>query len=121
MELFKKNEKPYQVMHYEGIADIGANVPCTFLIKDEILNINFNSDLNITLPLNRIIKFEAMNENDFMMKYKNTSSMPNKNITYLVITYKTKEDVEKRIVLWAANYREIKYFIDLHYKFYIGE
>ena len=57
-----------------------------------------------------------------MMKYKNTHSDSNhtKNgipISYLVITYKSKENEDKRIVLWAANYREIMYFTDLHYKY----
>ena len=123
MGLFgKKEEKPYRVMHYEGIDSVGVNIPCTFLIKDNVLNIDFNSGLNITLPMERVIKFEAMGENDYMMKYKNTSSNSNhtKNnipISYLVITYKSKEDEEKRIVLWAANYREIMYFTNLHYKY----
>ena len=72
--------------------------------------------------MERVIRFEAMGENDFMMKYKNTHSDSNhtKNnipISYLIITYKSKENEDKRIVLWAANYREITYFTDLHYKY----
>lgn len=123
MGLFgKKEDKPYRVMHYEGIDNVGINIPCTLLIKDNILNINFNSEMNVTLPTERIIRFEAMGENDFMMKYKNASSNSNntKNnvpISYLVITYTSKENEEKRIVLWAANFREIMYFTDLHYKY----
>ena len=123
MGLFgKKGEKPYRVIHYEGIDSVGVNIPCTFLIKDNVLNINFNSGLNITLPMERVIKFEAMGENDFMMKYKSTHSDSNhtKNnipISYLIITYKSKENEDKRIVLWTANYREIMYFTDLHYKY----
>lgn len=116
----KKNEKPYRVMHYEGIDTVGLNMPCTFFIKKNVLNISFNSGMNVTLPMERVIKFESMSENDFMMKYKNTNSLENKNsisVSYLVITYKSKENEEKRIVLWSANHREKMYFIDLHYKY----
>lgn len=116
----KKEEKPYRVVHYEGIDSVGVNIPCTLLIKDGVLNINFISDLNVTLPMSRVIKFEAMGKNEFMMKYKNTTATNNKNsirVSYLVITYTSKNDEEKRIVLWAANHREIMYFTDLHYKY----
>ncbi len=122
MGLFKiKEEQPYRVMHYEGIDNVGVNIPCTLLIKDNILNINFNFGMNVTLPMERVIKFEAMNKNEFMMKYKNTNNYDSKkdNITvsYLVITYTSKENKEKRITLWAANFREITYFTRLHYEY----
>lgn len=116
----KKKVKPYRVVHYEGIDNVGVNTPCTFLIKDNIININFKSGLDVTLPMERVIKFEAMGMNDFMMKYKNTCNPHNKNFiptSYLVITYTSKDGCEKRIVFWAANHREIMYFTDLHYKF----
>ena len=97
---------------------MGVDIPCTLLIKNNILNIKFNSDMNITLPMERVIKFEAMSENEFMMKYKNTNGNTKKlPVSYLVITYTSKENEEKRIVLWAANYREMKYFTDLNYKY----
>jgi len=114
----KKEEKPYRVMHYEGIDNVSADMPCTFLIKDDVLNINFTSGLNVTLPMTRVVKFEAMYMNDFMMKYKNTDAPKQKNgvtVKYLVITYTSKENTEKRIVLWAANLREMNYFTDLQY------
>ncbi len=121
MNLFKKKEeKPYRVIHYEGINDVGVDIPCTLLIKDNILNINFNSGMSVTLPMERVIKFEAMGKNEFMMKYKNTncdSKKDNISVSYLVITYTSKEKEEKRIVLWAANFREITYFTKLHYEY----
>ena len=121
MGLFgKKEEKPYRVMHYEGIDNVGVDFPCTFLIKDNVLNINFKSGLNVTLPMERVIKFETMGKNEFMMKYKQTNYNDKNDkipVSYLVITYISKENEEKRIVLWAANYREQKYFTDLHYKY----
>ena len=116
----KKDDKPFRVMHYEGIDSIGTDIPCTFLIKDDIMNINFNSGMNVTLPMERVIRFEAMGINDFMMKYKGTNAPNKKNgiaVSYLVITYTAKDNTEKRIVLWAANHREIMYFTDLHYKY----
>lgn len=116
----KKKDKPYRVVHYEGIESVAVNIPCAFLIKDEVLNINFKSGLNVTLPMQRVVKFEAMGENDFMMKYKATNTISEKNmipVSYLVITYTDKSSDEKRIVLWAANLREIMYFTDLHYKY----
>ena len=115
----KKEDKPYRVVHYEGIDSIGTDIPCTFLIKDDVIKISFTSGLDISLPMQRVIKFEAMKMNDFMMKYKNTNAPNTKNgvnVSYLIITYTSKENEEKRIVLWAANAREIMYFTDLQYK-----
>lgn len=122
MGLFGKGkDKPYRVVHYEGINEVGLNIPCNLLIKDNVLSISFNSGMNVTLPTDRIIKYEAMGENDFMKKYKNTNSgFENKKnnipVSYLVITYTSKENEEKRIVLCAVNLREIMFFTDLHYK-----
>lgn len=116
----KKQEKPYRVVHYEGIDNVAMNIPCTLKIENDVLCLHFNSDLNVTLPLNRVIRFEAMGENDFLKKYKNTNAGDKKSavpVSYLVITYTSKDNQEKRIVVWAANHREIMYFTDLHYKF----
>ena len=121
MGLFsKKEDKPYRVMHYEGIDSVGVNIPCNLLIKDNVLNISFKSGVNVTLPMERVIKFEAMCENDFMMKYKQTNCNDKNDkilVSYLVITYTSKENEEKRVVLWAANFREVKFFNELHYKY----
>ena len=33
----KKADKPYRVMHYEGIDSVASNMPCTFLIKNDVI------------------------------------------------------------------------------------
>ena len=118
----KKDDKPYRVMHYEGIDTVASNMPCTFLIKDNIININFNSGINVTLSTDRVIRFEAMKENEYLTKYKGTNASEsnfknNTAVSFLVITYTSKTNEEKRIVLCAANLRECLYFTDLQYKF----
>lgn len=118
----KKDDRPYRVMHYEGIDTVASDMPCTFLIKDDIVNIDFKSGLKVTLPTERIVRFEAMKENEYKTKYKGTDASEsdfknNANVSFLVITYISKANEEKRIVLWAANIREVMYFTDLHYKF----
>ena len=118
----KKADKPYRVMHYEGIDSVAYNMPCTFLIKDDVININFTSGMNVTLPIDRVVRFEAMGENAFLTKYKGANAPEshlknNTGVSYLVVTYTTKDNQEKRIVLWAANIREVMYFTDLQYKY----
>lgn len=115
---FRKN-KPYRVMHYEGIPGIANDIPCTIEIKNDIFTIHLSQDSNVQLPMNRIIKFEAMSEDDFMMKYKGTNSLTQYSVPklYLVISYYSKESEEKTIVLWAANFREINFFRDLQYNY----
>ena len=118
----KKDDKPYRVMHYEGIDTVASNMPCTFLIKDNIININFTSGMSVTLPTDRVIRFESMKENEYLTKYKGTNASEsnfknNTAVSFLVITYTSKTNEEKRIVLWAANLRECLYFTDLQYKF----
>ena len=116
----KNSDKPYRVMHYEGIDGVGINIPCSFIIKDDVMNIKFKSGANVTLPMRRVVKFEAMGFGDFMMKYKSNSGKSVKNevtSSYLVITYLSKDNEEKLLVLWAANAREIMYFTKLHYEY----
>ena len=118
----KKADKPYRVMHYEGIDSVASNMPCTFMIKDDVINIDFTSGMNVTLPTNRVIRFEAMKENEFLTKYKGTNASEsnfknNTGVSFLVVTYTAKDNQEKRIVLWAANIREVMYFTDLQYKY----
>lgn len=56
----KNKNKSYSVMHYEGIPGIATNMPCSFEIINDILTIHLNKDSDVTLPLDRVIKFESM-------------------------------------------------------------
>lgn len=117
--MFGFGKKPYRAIHYEGIPGVANDIPCTIEIKNDVFTIHLSQDSNVQLPMNRIVKFEAMPENDFMMKYKGTNSLTQYSVPklYLVITYYSKESEEKTVVLWAANFREINFFRDLQYNY----
>ena len=120
MFVIKKKLKSYNVMHYEGIPGMATNMPCTFDIKDDIFTIHLTQGTDVFLPIDKIIKFESMSENSFLQKYHNSNGHNLKNtqgVAYLVITYISKENEEKIIVLWANTMKEVLFFADLQYKY----
>jgi len=118
MGLFgKKEPKPYRVIYDEGIEDIATNLPCDLLINDDIMYIDFCSGLRVTLPMQRIIKIEALNTCDFYTKYRNAGGSINAIDYFLVVTYTSKENDKKRLVLKSVTHRETMYFIELHHQY----
>lgn len=108
----KKKEEPIRAMHYEGIEAFAADYPCTLELKDEQLVITrIKPETVVTLPLNRISSFTAMEEERFMVKYhgeaKNTSKMKGVKKYYLVIQY------DKGMLAFWGTAKEWGRFIDL--------
>jgi len=94
MVMFGKKNKntPIHVMHYEGINGFPADFPCTLQIDNDILVIKrISPETTVTLPLNRITAFSAMEEENFMLKYHgqavNTSKAKGIKKYYLVVQY----------------------------------
>jgi hypothetical protein len=88
----KKKEKPLKAMHYEGIDQFASDYPCTLEIKDDVLVITrIKPETTVTLPMNRIQSFTAMEESRFMEMYhgeaKETSKAKNIKKYYLVVKY----------------------------------
>lgn len=86
----KKKNKPIRVVHYEGIEQFAADYPCTIEIKDEQLVITrIKPETTVTLPLNRISSFTAMEESRFMEKYHGEEKTTSKGTPkyYLVVQY----------------------------------
>ena len=86
----KKKEKPLKAMHYEGIEQFASDYPCTLEIKDDVLVITrIKPETTVTLPMNRIQSFTAMEEERFMLKYhgqaRSTAKTGKKY--YLVVQY----------------------------------
>ena len=111
----KKKEEPIRAMHYEGIEAFAADYPCTLELKDEQLVITrIKPETVVTLPLNRISSFTAMEEERFMVKYhgeaKNTSKMKGVKKYYLVIQY------DKGMLAFWGTAKEYGQFLDLQNK-----
>ena len=116
----KKEEKIYRVMHYEGLPNVATNMPCSFEIVENVFIIHINKDANVSLPMDRIKKFESMTEAEFLQKYHNSIGHIFKNpngVKFLVVTYISKTNEEKMVVLWANSMKECLFFTDLQYKY----
>ncbi len=108
----KKKEEPIRAMHYEGIDAFATDYPCTLELKDEQLVITrIKPETVVTLPLNRISSFSAMEEERFMVKFhgeaKNTSKMKGVKKYYLVVQY------DKGMLAFWGSAKEWGRFIDL--------
>lgn len=116
----KKKNLIIKAMHYEGLTDFIQNAPCEIEIKEgNFLIKRIKPEVIVTLPIERIKRFECLSENDFFTRYHNTSIDISKNRIqkyFLVVTYNSKEFNEKYLVFWAVPPQSMK-FIDLQYKY----
>ena len=86
----KKEESGVPVQHYEGIKEFATDYPCRIEVKGDVFEIRrLKPETTVTLPLNRIKSFSAMEEEKFMLKYhgqaNNTSKMKGVGKYYLVV------------------------------------
>lgn len=108
----RKKDEIIRAMHYEGIDSFGSDYPCTLEVKDDVLTIKrIKPETIVTLPLNRIKSFTAMEEKNFMLKYHGqaitTSKAKGINKYYLVIEY------DKGTLIFWGTAKEYGKFIEL--------
>jgi len=87
-----KKNTVIRAIHYEGINEFATDYPCTLEIKDEQFVITrIKPETVITLPLNRIKSFSAMEESRFMLQYHGNAATTSKakgiGKYYLVVQY----------------------------------
>lgn len=87
----KKKESGTPVMHYEGIEGFATDYPCRIEVKGDVFEIRrIKPETTVTLPMNRIKSFSALEEKNFMQKYHGTARTTGKsgiNKYYLVVEY----------------------------------
>ena len=115
----KKKENAIPVQHYEGLKDFTQDFPCKIEVKDSTFEIRrLKPETTVTLPLDRIKSFSAMEEENFMVKYhgEGMSTTKSKGIKkyYLVVDYTAQDGSEKMLAFWGTA-SEYKHFIDLQY------
>lgn len=96
----KKKQKPIKVQHYEGIEGFASDYPCTLELTDDTLIIKrIKPETTVTLPLNRISSFSAMEEPRFMKMYHGEAKRTDKGTKkyYLVIQYD-----KGRLAFWGT-------------------
>lgn len=109
----KKKEKPIKVQHYEGIEGFASDYPCTLELTDDTLVIKrIKPETTVTLPLNRIQSFTAMEESRFMEMYHGEAKRTDKGTKkfYLVIQYD-----KGRLAFWGTSLEYGK-FLELQSK-----
>lgn len=108
----KKKNDVIRVMHYEGIDAFASDYPCTLELKDgELVITRIKPETTVTLPLNRISSFTAMEEQRFMQQYHGNAATTSKakgiSKYYLVIQY------DKGFLAFWGTASEYGKFIDL--------
>lgn len=108
----KKKNEVIRAMHYEGINEFATDYPCTLkLEEDQFIITRFKPETVVTLPLNRIKSFTAMEENRFMLQYhgeaKSTSKSKNIKKYYLVVQY------DKGMIAFWGTAKEYNQFLNL--------
>ena len=114
MSMFgKKKESGTPVMHYEGIEGFATDYPCRIEVKGDVFEIRrIKPETTVTLPMNRIKSFSALEEKNFMQKYHGTAQTTGKsgiNKYYLVVEY------DKGMLAFWGTAKEYKQFIALQY------
>lgn len=108
MGLFgKKKDESIRVLHYEGLKDFMQDSPCTVEVNENVFIIKrIKPETTVTLPMEKVLTFDAMEEPSFMIKYHNinvnTSKAKGINKYYLVVRYINKENEEKYLAFWGT-------------------
>ncbi len=107
----KKKELGIPVMHYEGIEGFSIDYPCRIEIKSNVFEIKrLKPETTVSLALNRIKSFTAMDEKNFMQKYKGIDTITSKSGIgkyYLIVEYD-----KGKLVFWGTA-KEYGKFLDL--------
>ena len=75
----KKKEAGIKAMHYEGINGFATDYPCRLEVKgDDFVITRIKTETVVTLPLNRINSFTAMEEQRFMQDYHSNAGTTSK-------------------------------------------
>lgn len=112
----KKNKNIIKVVHYDGLRGFNQDYPCTIEEKDDSFEIKkIKPEMVVTLPKNKIVSIDSLNDNEFMQKYHNTIGTNDKKY-YLIITYNSDENAENQIIFWGTSFEAIK-FNKLKYKY----
>lgn len=100
-------------MHYEGIEGFATDYPCRIEVKGDVFEIRrIKPETTVTLPMNRIKSFSALEEKNFMQKYHGTAQTTGKsgiNKYYFVVEY------DKGMLAFWGTAKEYKQFIALQY------
>ena len=110
----RKKQTGIAVQHYEGISGFATDYPCRIEVKDSVFEIRrLKPETTVTLELNRIKSFSAMEEARFMMKYHGDAKKTSKGTAkyYLVVEYD-----KGLIAFWGTTF-EYKHFIKLQNDF----
>ena len=101
----KKKESGIPVGHYEGIEGFATDYPCRIEVKGDVFEIKrIKPETTVTLPMNRIKSFSAMEEEKFMLKLKGAKKY------YLVVEY------DKGMLAFWGTAMEYGKFLDLQNK-----
>lgn len=111
----KKKENAIPVMHYEGISNFATDYPVTIELADDALIVKRTKpETTVTLPLNRIKSFSAMEEKNFMLKYHGQAVTTSKTKSiqkyYLVVEY------DKGLLVFWGTVKEYRIFLDMQNK-----
>ncbi len=110
----KKKEASVPVMHYQGISGFSVDYPCRIELKDNVFEIKrMKPETTISLALNRIKSFSAMEESRFMLKNHGNAATTSKSGIhkyYLIVEY------DKGTLIFWGTAKEYKYFIALQHK-----
>ena len=110
----KKKDNAIHVQQYEGIKEFAIDYPVTIELKNDVFIVKrLKPETTVTLPLNRIKSFNAMEEKNYMLKYHGQSitTTKTKGIQkyYLVVEY------DKGTLVFWGTVNEYKTFIDLQH------
>lgn len=107
----KKESNVLNVMYYEGLSGFLQDMPCNITFDEtEIIIKKINPDVTVRLPIKQIIAIDAMQEQNFMAQYHNTTGTTSKMGTkfYYVFKYNSSAGEPKHIAFWDVSAKTMK-------------
>jgi hypothetical protein len=104
-------------MYYEGLEGFSQDLPCTIKLENDVLTIT-NQTTTAKLSIDQITTIDTLAEENFLVKYHNTSGTTAKMGTkfYYVIKYNSSNGEPKYIAFWDVRSKTMNYFLKLRAK-----
>lgn len=104
--MFRKKQKGYSVIHYEGLPGFGQDMPCFMDIGEESIVFATTAGASVTLPVAKIECVDIMPEANYMLKYHNSNTTTAKvGVKWYAVITCAAEGGRKHIDIW---YMEMK-------------